>query len=172
MRYTITQNALAEILKGNRNLKRGIIIVPLIGSVVGYGSNLNRLYRGGTFDIGGFIVFVGCALIFFVFFLLSYKKSLLLNNHIIHEIEIENGNFGFRLSPDKEKNSSSGIIKVEKIKLLPANKGESIFFKAKDFMVFEIEEFGGRGYFIDEYFEETHLILEQLDIQRGIPETK
>lgn len=101
------------------------------------------------------------------FLLLSpLKKTGAVVKNIIHQIDIQGNLCVFKFSFDSNEEPRSLPLNIPDIEVIPANKGEISIFSGKNFIVFNILE--ERIYFIDEFWEESALILDQLDIENEI----
>ena len=77
----------------------------------------------------------------------------------------------FKFSMDIKKDIRPVTFKIQDIEVIPADKSESFVIERKNFIVFN--EFETKAYFINDYWDEAFLILDQLDIKmEGLSDRK
>ena len=168
MKYTINQIGLTTIEKKRKKLSVFVKAFPLITIIGLPGLWSERLFPRGSFDVGaGIIVFFYFLIGNYFLCYLPYKNLTSIARNIIHQIDIDGGNCVFAFSMDRDKYTAPMCLKIGNIEIIPADKNESISFKGKTFIVFN--DLGEKAYFIDEYFDDAALILNQLGITSKSP---
>ncbi|MET4083353.1 hypothetical protein ABIB40_003324 [Pedobacter sp. UYP30] len=84
--------------------------------------------------------------------------------NILTDINIVGDSYSFGFERNEMIDLDVPNLLIKNIEILDANKAEANYFKNQNFIVFANR--GIRNYFIDSYWEDSELILEQLKIVR------